>query len=801
MNTSTGRIENPRFVVVVAIAAALLLTACSSSEEKAQNYYADGAKLLSAHNYQTAAIEFRNAIKYKKDMLPAWRGLAESQEATKDWNGLVSSLNTIVELDPKDDATRIKLATFLLAGGAIDQSLKIANAVDDPNGTNVNLLALKAGIYYKLKDQDTAVRDAQAALKIQPDNADAIVILSLVRLQNDPQGALQLLSGLPAKDVDDTRIKLLKLDIYQKLKDNAHVEELLNSLIATNPKNGAFRGQLVRLYISEHRLDDAEKQLRDYASANPENSDAGLDLIKFLYATKGPSAAQQELESRINAGGSTLPYQLALAEFKFDQGKPDESFALLKKLSDSSNAADAVKAKVVTAQLMLRQKDLDGAEKLADGILKDDTHNDDALQLRASIRLNREQLDGAISDLREALNDRPRSTELMIMLATAYERSGSVDLADKEYNEAIKISQFDPRVGLAYVNFLQQHGGADRSYDFLTDLANRQPGNIQVLSRLAQAKLQRQDWAGAEEIAQKIKRMGTNEAAADEILGAALGGEHKLDASIAAFQSAVSAAPSSAQPMYSLVTTLINAKKTDQAIAFLQSVLKDSPNNADALVLLGNVQVIANQPGQAEASYKTAIQKQPHSEIGYRALADYYLRQGKSDAAQQTVTDGLKANPNSAPLELTQAGILESSGHYDDAIAAYQEMLKQQPGSPVIANNLASLLADHRTDKDSLDQAQALIAVLRNSPVPQFKDTVGWVTYRLGDAKAAVPLLNDAVAGMPRNPLVHYHLGMSYVGAGEPTKAADQLKEALNDQPPADLEAKIKTGLKDISTQ
>ena len=60
------------------------------------------------------------------------------------------------------------------------------------------------------------------------------------------------------------------------------------------------------------------------------------------------------------------------------------------------------------------------------------------LKLRASIRLNQGQVDAAIADLREALNDQPRSPDLMLMLASAYERSGSIDLADKQFADAMK---------------------------------------------------------------------------------------------------------------------------------------------------------------------------------------------------------------------------------------------------------------------------------------------------------------------------------------------------------------------------
>ena len=52
-------------------------------------------------------------------------------------------------------------------------------------------------------------------------------------------------------------------------------------------------------------------------------------------------------------------------------------------------------------------------------------------------------------------------------------------------------------------------------------------------------------------------------------------------------------------------------------------------------------------------------------------------------------------------------------------------MLGQQPASLIVVNHLASMLLNHRTDADSLERAQALVVSLRQSQVPQFKDTLG----------------------------------------------------------------------------
>jgi tetratricopeptide (TPR) repeat protein len=321
------------------------------------------------------------------------------------------------------------------------------------------------------------------------------------------------------------------------------------------------------------------------------------------------------------------------------------------------------------------------------------------------------------------------------------------------------------------------------------------------LSALAEVRLQHQDWASAQEISQTMQRISGGDGIADQILGAALEGENKYDASISAFQSAVSATPAAVGPMVFLVNELIRTKQTDRAVTFLQSVLKSNPENVNALVLLGSVELAKNAPDQAMQSFNMAIQKQPKDVAAYRALANLYLTQNNKDGALNVIRDGLKQQPDSIILHMTSAGILEQQANYDAAISEYEYILTQQPGYMLAVNNLASLLTDHRTDKASLDRANALATMLQKSQVPQFEDTLGWITYREGNINAAVPQLQHAAATLPDVALIHYHLGMAYMASGLNAKAADELKIALTKSPNADLAETIKTALKKTATQ
>jgi len=97
-----------------------------------------------------------------------------------------------------------------------------------------------------------------------------------------------------------------------------------------------------------------------------------------------------------------------------------------------------------------------------------------------------------------------------------------------------------------------------------------------------------------------------------------------------------------------------------------------------------------------------------------------------------------------------------------------------------VANNLASLLSDHRTDAASLDRAFEIASRFRNSDVPQFLDTLGWVYERKGEFDHALPLLKSAAEKLSTVEAVQYHLGVVYKDLGQKELAVTALKKALS---------------------
>ena len=779
----------------------LLLTSCGTPEEKAQNHYRRGTELVGKKDLARARLEFRNAVQLKSDFVPAWRALASLEEQEQHWPAVNGALRQIARLDPNDIDSRLRLSTMALFSGRFQDALEWADAAVAIDGNNARVLALRAAALLKLGKETDALQDARRSLELAPGNKEAVTVLAAERFAGeDTDGALRSLDMITGDAASDLGVELFRIRIYEKRKDLDQVEQRLRKLAERFPQEQALKTQLLGFYLSHNRMDDSEKLLRQTADADPSNSTAGLALVKFLNATKGEAIARRELLERLKKAADPFAYRIAVVELDIAAGQGETAETQLKALIADGKARDRIEtAQLRLAQIYVGTKRFALADSLIADVLKNDPGNGQARRLRASAFLEQGQVDEAIGQLREALGDQPRSIELMLLLAVAYERAGSIDLAAKQYSDATRISNLAPAPALDHVAFLLRRGRGEEAEEVLTQVISRYPDNLDALSALAQLRLNRRNWSGAREVAETIRRLGSKPGLADQIVGAALAGQKNYEHSVTALTQAYNSNPGEAGLMFSVVRSYVLANQQDKADAFLDGVLGKHTANPEARVLKGLLQMASNRPGEAAQSFKAAIEANPKSPVGYRALADLRIKQKSYSDALVVLRDGLREEPKSSPLQLAYAEALELNGDFEGAMATYERMLVDEPGSLIVVNNLASLLAEHRSDEASLDRATKLAKSLARSEVPQFKDTLGWIGSRRGDYKAAIPLLENAAAALPANATVRYHLAVTYLKAGESEKGSAELRKAaeLVGNEDKALAVKIAAALKD----
>ncbi len=789
MNRSLPRL----FCRLAAAVAILVLVGCSSPEEKAESYYQSGQAYLEKQDYARASIEFRNALKVKKDHVGAWFGMAQIEEKAQNWSSMVGDLNKVIELNPGHLKAYLSLAKFYLAAQDFPSALKNANIAYEKDPNNPDIISLRAVVLLKLDDRSGAKAEAEKAIKINANHVDANIVLASLQIDSgNLAAASEITEKALASNPDALGLYLVKLKIAEKQNDLAAQEAVIRAIIKAFPDHKEYRSGLISFLVKNNRPDDAEKELRNDLAANPKDQDAANALVKLLTDTKGLAAARAQLEELAKTAENPFDYLIQIADIDFANGDKDQSFANLRNLIAKYGISDeGIGARLDLAGKLLSEKQLSEAEALTTEVLKNDSLNATGLKLKGALELAKGNQDAAIELLRQALNNNANDAEMRVLLASAYESKASYDLAVKEFSDAYKLSNGDADVGLNFANYLLRRGNVDRAEDVLSEIISRYPNNNDVLTALANIKLRKQDWKGAEELARMIQDSKGSSALSNQILGASMMGQKRFNDAITFFQTSIASAPQDTQPMFALVRSYISAGKTGEAEAFVQSMLKANQNNASAHILMGIVQLAQNNSSAAQQSFESAVAMAPTDPTTHLALAQFYYDEKKTDQSIAVLTAAIEKVKANSGLRLVLAGIYESNRVYDKAIEQYQAVVDSDPTSAVAINNLVSLVGDTSTDAATIARAAQLATPLKNAPIPQFRESYGWIMVVDGKPREGLPVLEETISKLDQFSLAHYHIGVAYAKIGEKNLASQHLKQALNLEKSPDGQQKI----------
>ncbi|MBN9669884.1 tetratricopeptide repeat protein [Roseibium aggregatum] len=780
----------PRFRKVVTpiflSVSVLYLAGCSSSEERAQAHYDRGVELADQGEFVKAGLEFRNALKLDKDNVEALYALGNVVERQGEIQPAFRIYTSVAEQDPEHLPVRFKLIYMLLAANQVDAAQKYIDQVTALDSDNSETLVAQAAIALRTGKREEAERLAKDALKSDPELVDALVVLATSRMMaSDPAGALEYLAKTPERSEGDIGLQVLRLSALDALGDEPGIEQLFGKLVELYPEQPAFTQAWARWYLSKDRKDDAELIVRQYATNNPANDSAQLQLIAFLNTYKDMDSARDELEKiikqRDEQSGESLDLRIALGRLLFTSGAQTEAIDLMQSiLTDTKDDQTQNRVRNILGAMFVDTEELDRAEELANEVLANDKKNVDALRLRASVKLLTNDSASAVDDILVALNEAPENAQLNGMLASAYERNGSSALAEEQYAKALALTKNSPTAGLPMVQFLLRHGKVEQAHRVLEAIRENAPTNVETLKLLAQLKLATQDWLGAQQVAETLRKLEESGEAgtADKITAAALEGLDRRADSLKVLEDSFASTENQQDILPSLIRAYVQSGQHEAAISHLESVLETEPTNILAQTLLGSVYTSMGRIDEAEKAFKAAATNDEGA-LGDTSLAQFYISTRNLDEAEKAVRDGMKKDPGSAALRLMLTSIMQQTERFDEAIAEYEDMFAQDPQSTVVANDLASLLSERRGDEQSLERAFEIAQRFRNSEIPQYLDTLGWIYYLRGEYSSALPLLRSAAQKLPDLGLAQYHLGMVLAAAGQTEQAIETFEKAL----------------------
>lgn len=741
---------------------------CSACSKTAEHYLQKGSELEAAGKYSEASLNYRKAIQENPKLGEAYYKLGLTELRLQNARTAFEALGRAVQLSPERTDFKVALGDLCLAGYIANPSRpqhlylavsKISEELLAKDANSFSGLRMKGYLALLESRPADAATYFQRASQQRPEQADVVISLvnSLFMDQREAaaeQVARQYIQGHknygPVYDVLYTH--------YANQKLLVQAEEILKLKVANNTNEPGYVSQLAQFYWRSGKQSQA------------------LDLIAKMLEKAG-----QPAKAHLAAGdfyGSIAHWDQAKQQF--EQGlatAPDQKMLFQKKI----------------VNVLLAEGSKDQAGPLVDEILKKAPQDEEALRIRAGLRLesgHTEAVRAAVEDYKWLLQRHSTDPKLHYELGQARGRLGELAVAKSEFREAIRLQSnyLAPRLGLIQLAFTEHK--LDEAVHLADELISEQPLNSQGRLLKVVALREMRKYADARSELRHILQASPKEGAAYLQLGLLEIEQKNYPGAEAAFKK-LQDLGNDASATYGLAVMYSERGQLDKATEILKKELEKYPKHPLFHQLLAAIAIQTQDYDRAIGEYRVLLTMDPSNKSLYLQLAEALHLKGDTNGYIATLEQAQKLFPRDLMPTLVLATALERVGRRDAAIQQYRRAMELQPDDPRVLNNLAFAMVE--TD-GNLDEALRLAerAVQRVPDQPTFVDTLGWIYVKKKMTASAVQVLNGVVKKQPDNPVFCYHFGVALLQKGDLQRAKATLEDALAKKPSPEYTQRIR---------
>lgn len=229
--------------------------------------------------------------------------------------------------------------------------------------------------------------------------------------------------------------------------------------------------------------------------------------------------------------------------------------------------------------------------------------------------------------------------------------------------------------------------------------------------------------------------------------------------------------PSDADVMAGILEAHMKLGQANEATAILEELNQKFRNDYTEQMQLAELLVHEGAYQLATVQFKHLLKAKPDSyELNYD-LALAYHRAGKEDQAAAQLRTML-AQKNDAELQNLLGGVEEKRGRYPEALIAYRQAAKLEPGNEEFQLDYATELAQHWNPAEALKAFAAGVKTFPNSG--RMWMAMGGCYYLVGKYDEAAKALLQASRLVPESPGVYALLGLAYDAAGPLQKTIEE---------------------------
>ena len=331
-----------------------------------------------------------------------------------------------------------------------------------------------------------------------------------------------------------------------------------------------------------------------------------------------------------------------------------------------------------------------------------------------------------------------RANLLQAQVANPVESRKALDSAETNLTEAVKLNPNFERAILALSELKIRKGSPAAAIDLLQPLVQQKPKIPQPYYLLATAYIAQRNPEEAISIYQRMTELFPTLPEPRLLLGTVQLAQGKRADAYATLEKANQIDPNYLPATEGLVDIDLADKQPEKATTRIQAYLDKNPDSAQALAIRAKVRLAQQDNGGAEADLVKSVELNRKLEASYLLLARLYVATNRAQKAVEKLQEYTKDNTTVAAL-MELATLQQRQGHFSEARDAYEKVIKAAPHNALALNNLAVLYTEQL---GQIDRAYDLAKQARDEyPVdPHVADTLGWITFKKGDYRNALPL-------------------------------------------------------------
>lgn len=420
-----------------------------------------------------------------------------------------------------------------------------------------------------------------------------------------------------------------------------------------------------------------------------------------------------------------------------------EQLRALVRIADSRDQDGYLQA----ARIFVRETDKAAALLLMRRLADDQPANASGHYALALLQVAAEDLAGAESSLRTALELKPDWPQPVVLLARVLSSQQRQAEALDLLKDAIRRQPNEAMLRTSYARMLVDLKRYEEALAEFKSLHQQVPDNDDVLYALAMLAVQTEQWDEARQAWQKLR--GNRDRATEATY---------------------------------FLAQIEEVSGNKQLAMGLYASVKDGKLRTDAARRLAQLKVEAGQLNDAREVLQRARVLDPDSSVEiYLTEAQLLQSEGMSDLALHTYEVALTAHPENVDLLYNRGLYAAELDRIDWLERDLKRVLEIEPDNADALNALGYTLAD-LTDRHEEAFAYVSRAYKLKPDSAAILDSMGWVYYRLGDYDKALDYLRQALTTMNDSEIAA-HLGEVLWVAGERDQAQRVWQDALRDDP------------------